>query len=92
MSPPPSFRIEPLRRCAHTPRMWRLIPVLLLLAACHSPIYSDADEAKDTCRDFGHEGAALAQCIARRQHEADCRAFANSREFTEAEARRRKCD
>ncbi len=71
--------------------MLRLLPLLLLLAACHRPIYSESDAAKETCRDLGHEGKAYDECVARRQHEADCRTFANSSDFTEAEARRRRC-
>lgn len=71
--------------------MPRLIPIVLLLAACESTIYSDLDDAKDTCRDFGHEGEAHARCVARRQHEAACRKFVNSRDYTEAAARARGC-
>ena len=86
--------IELAQRGAHTRRMTRRLPLLalLLLAACHSPIYTDADEAKETCRDLGHEGEAHARCVAAREHQAACRKFVNSHDYTAAEARRRKCE
>ena len=75
--------------------MKRLVPALLaslpLLAACYSPIYTDADDAKETCSALGHAGKALDECVARRQRDAECRKFTTSRDYTEAEARRRKC-
>ena len=71
--------------------MLRLLPLVVLLAACHSPIYSDADEAKETCTDLGLEGEAHARCVARRRHEAECRKFTTSRDYTEAGARARNC-
>ncbi len=72
----------------------RLAPLLLLLAACElgGTSYSDTDEAKETCRDLGHEGEAHARCVAEREHQAACRKFLNSRDYTAAEARRRKCE
>ena len=65
--------------------------ILALLAGCYKPIYTESDSAAETCRDLGHEGAALQQCIARRTRDAECRNFMNSRDYTEAEARRRGC-
>ncbi|MFO0987383.1 MAG: hypothetical protein U1F37_08440 [Alphaproteobacteria bacterium] len=72
----------------------RVLPVALLLAACQlgGTSYSDTDEAKETCRDLGFEGAAHARCVAEREHRAACRKFLNSRDYTAAEARRRKCE
>lgn len=70
----------------------RLLLLLPLLAACHSPIYSDSDDAKESCRDLGYEGAAYTRCVAEREHQAACRRFVNSRDYTAAEARRRKCE
>jgi hypothetical protein len=74
--------------------MLRLLPLLLLLAACElgGTSYSDTDEAKETCRDLGYEGAAHARCVAQREHQAACRKFINSRDYSAAEARRRKCE
>ena len=72
--------------------MLRLLPLLLLLAACGTTNYSDSEEAEETCRDLGLEGAAHARCVERREHDAACRRFANSREYSAAEARRRNCD
>ncbi len=72
--------------------MRRLLPLLLLLAACESTSYTDLDDAKETCRDLGFEGEAHARCVTRREHEAACRRFVNSRDYTAAEARARKCD
>ena len=73
--------------------MTRLTPFLvLLLAACGTTSYSDTDDAKETCRVLGLEGAAFERCVERREREAECRKFVNSREYTAAEARRRKCD
>jgi hypothetical protein len=72
--------------------MWRLLPLLLVLAACDTTSFSDVDEAKEICRDLGHEGAAHARCVAEREHRAACRKFINSREYSAAEARRRKCE
>ena len=72
--------------------MWRILPLVFLLAACESTSYSDTDEAKETCRDLGHAGAALARCVAAREHQAACRKFTNSRGYSAAEARRRKCE
>ena len=72
--------------------MRRLLPLLLLLAACESKSFSDQDEATEMCRDLGLEGEARARCVARREHEAACRRFINSREYTAAGARARKCE
>ena len=74
--------------------MLRLLPLVLLVAACQlgGTSYSDADEAKETCRDLGFEGPAHARCVAEREHEAACRKLLNSRDYTAAEARRRKCE
>lgn len=72
--------------------MFRFFPLLLFLAACETTSYSDTDEAKETCRDLGHQGAAHARCVAEREHQAACRKFVNSRDYTAAEARRRKCE
>ncbi len=69
-----------------------LLPFLLLLAACGTTSLSDADEAKEICRDLGLEGDAHARCVVQREHEAACRRFVNSRSYTAAEARARKCD
>jgi hypothetical protein len=69
-----------------------LLPFLLLLAACGTTALSDADEAKEICRDLGLEGAAYARCLVRREHEAACRRFINSSGYTAAEARARKCE
>ncbi|MCW5773163.1 MAG: hypothetical protein KIT16_16090 [Rhodospirillaceae bacterium] len=69
-----------------------LIAILPLLAGCYSPIYSDADEAKDTCRDLGYTGETYRRCVARRTREAECRSFVNSSDYTAAEARRRGCE
>lgn len=71
-----------------------LLPAVLLLAACQigGTSYSDTDEAKETCRDLGFEGAAHARCVAEREHQAACRKLINSRDYTAAEARRRKCE
>ena len=75
-------------------RIARLLPVLLLLAGCSfgTTSYSDTDEVKETCRDLGYEGAAHARCVAEREHQAACRKFLNSRDYSAAEARRRKCE
>jgi len=75
-------------------RILRLLPLVLVLAACSlgGTSYSDTDEAKETCRDLGFEGAAHARCVAAREHRAACRKFINSRDYTAAEARRRKCE
>ena len=72
----------------------RVLPLLLLLGACElgGTSYSDTDEAKETCRDLGYEGAAHARCVAEREHRAACRKFITSRDYTAAEARRRKCE
>lgn len=67
------------------------LAALLLLAGCYKPIYTESDAASETCKDLGHEGAALQQCIARRTRDSECRSFMNSRDYTEAEARRRGC-
>ena len=72
--------------------MHRILSFLFLLAACGTTNFSDSDEVKETCRDLGLEGAAYARCVERREHEAACRKFVNSREYTAAEARRRQCD
>jgi hypothetical protein len=72
--------------------MMRLLPLVFLLAACQSTNYSDSDEATETCRDLGLEGEAHARCVARREREAACRRFVNSRDYTAAEARRRGCE
>ncbi len=72
--------------------MWRLLPLLLLVAACDTTSYSDTDEAMETCRDLGYVGAAHARCVAEREHQAACRKFINSRDYTAAEARRRRCE
>jgi len=74
-------------------RIARLLPLLLPLAACgFGTSYSDSDDVKETCRDLGYEGAAHARCVAEREHQAACRKFLNSRDYSAAEARRRKCD
>lgn len=72
----------------------RVLPAVLLVAACElgGTSYSDTDEARETCRDLGHEGAAYARCVAEREHQAACRKFINSRDYTAAEARRRRCE
>ena len=67
------------------------LAVLLPLAGCYKPIYTETEAATETCKDLGHEGAALQQCIARRTRDAECRSFMNSRDYSEAEARRRGC-
>jgi hypothetical protein len=72
--------------------MLRLLPLLLLLAACGTTSLSDTDEAKEICRDLGLEGEARARCVVQREHQAACRKFINSRDYTAAEARRRKCE
>ena len=74
--------------------MLRRLPLLalLLLAACESTSYSDTDEAKELCRDLGHEGEAHARCVAEREHRAACRKFFKSHGYTAAEARRRRCE
>jgi hypothetical protein len=74
--------------------MLRLLPLLFLLAACElgGTSYSDTDEAKETCRDLGYVGAAHARCVAEREHQAACRKLVNSRDYSAAEARRRKCE
>jgi len=72
--------------------MWRLIPIVLLLAACADTTYSDQDDVKDTCTALGLEGEAHAKCMTRRLREAACRKFFNSREYTAAGARARKCE
>ena len=72
--------------------MLRLLPLVFLLAACQTTNYSDQDEAKETCRDLGLKDEAYERCVARREHEAACRHFANSREYTVAEARKRQCE
>ena len=66
--------------------------LLLVLAACGTTSLSDSDEAKEICRDLGLEGDAYARCVVQREHEAACRRFVNSRSYTAAEARARKCD
>jgi hypothetical protein len=71
--------------------MLRLIPIVLLLAACADTTYSDLDDATETCSALGLVGEAHARCVTRRQHEAACRKFFNSREYTEAAARARNC-
>lgn len=75
-------------------RILRLLPLGLLLGACTlgGTSYSDTDEAKETCRDLGYEGAAHERCVAAREHQSACRKFLNSRDYTAAEARRRKCE
>jgi hypothetical protein len=75
-------------------KVLRALPIVLLLAACElgGTSYSDTDEAKETCRDLGHQGAAYNRCVAEREHQAACRRFINSRDYSAAEARRRKCD
>lgn len=73
-------------------RLLFLSPVVLLLAACETTSYSDSDEAKETCRDLGYEGEAHARCVVEREHQAACRKFINSRAYTAAEARARKCE
>jgi len=73
-------------------KMLRLLPLLLLLAACDTTSYSDADEVRETCRDLGHQGAAYDRCVAEREHQAACRKYINSRDYNAAEARRRGCD
>lgn len=72
--------------------MSRLLPLLLLLAACETTSYSDTDDAAETCRDLGYVGAARARCVAERKHQAACRTFLNSRDYTASEARRRGCE
>ena len=74
--------------------MLRLLPLVFLLTACQlgGTSYSDTDEAKETCRDLGFEGAAHARCVAEREHRAACRKFLNSRDYTAAEGHRRKCE
>ena len=73
--------------------MLRLLPLVLLLTACETDrIYSDADDAKETCTALGLTGAAHAQCVARREREAECRSFVNSRAYTAAEAKARGCE
>ena len=69
--------------------MWRLIPILLLLAACGTTTYSSEEDAKDTCEGLGNTGAALAQCMARLQHEDACRKIETSRSSAEERARRK---
>jgi hypothetical protein len=69
----------------------RYLPLVLLLAACGTTNYSNTDDVKETCRDLGLEGAAYDRCVERREREAACRQFVNSREYTAAEARRRGC-
>lgn len=69
--------------------MLRLIPILLLLAACGTTTYSSQEDAKDTCDGFGYTGAAHAQCMARVQHEDACRKVENSRGSGEERARRK---
>jgi hypothetical protein len=69
----------------------RILPLVLVLAACETTSYSDTDEVKETCRDLGYQGAAYDRCVAEREHQAACRKFINSRAYTVAEARRRKC-
>lgn len=75
-------------------KAFRILPVAFLLAACElgGTSYSDTDEAKEICRDLGHEGAAYTRCVAERERQAACRRFINSRDYTAAEARRRKCE
>jgi hypothetical protein len=72
----------------------RVLPLLLLLAGCQlgGTSYSDTDEVRETCRDLGYQGAAYDRCVAEREHQAACRKFINSRDYTAAEARRRKCE
>jgi hypothetical protein len=74
--------------------MPRALPLVFLVAACQlgGTSYSDTDEAMETCRDLGFEGEAHARCVAEREHRAACRRFVNSRDYTAAEARRRKCE
>jgi len=69
--------------------MLRLIPMLLLLAACGTTTYSAQEDAKDTCDGMGQTGAAHAQCMARVQREDACRKVENSRESAEERARRK---
>ncbi len=75
-------------------KLLRALPVVLLLAGCElgGTSYSDTDEAKETCRDLGYEGAAYTRCVAERERQAACRKFVNSRDYTAAEARRRGCE
>ena len=71
--------------------MLRLLPLVFLLAACGTTNYSDSEDVRETCRDLGLEGAAFQSCVERREREAECRKFVNSREYSAAEARRRGC-
>ena len=85
--------VERIAAYSHTARMLRLLPVVLLLAACGGdPIYSDVDDAQETCTALGLKGAAHTQCVTRREREAACRNFVNSRAYTAAEARARGCE
>src|SRR5262245_15064367 len=67
--------IEDARGGAHNRySMMRLTPFLVfLLAACGTTSYSDTDDAKETCRALGLEGAAYERCVERRAREAECR-------------------
>lgn len=68
---------------------------LLALAACGigaKSSYSDGDEAKEYCRDLGFTGARFERCVGEREHVIACRRFIDSREYTAAEARRRRCE
>jgi hypothetical protein len=71
-----------------------LLPLLVTLTACGigaKSSYSDADEAKEYCRDMGFQGPAFARCVTEREHVIACQRFVDSREYTAAEARRRNC-
>jgi hypothetical protein len=70
--------------------MWRLLPILFLLAACASgTTYSAEEDAKDTCDGLGYKGEEHAQCMKRRQHEDACRKIENSRDSSQERARRK---
>jgi hypothetical protein len=69
--------------------MWRLLPFLLLLAACGGTTYSADEDAKDTCDGMGLVGEAHARCMARVKHEDACRKIENSRDSPAERARRK---